>query len=151
MFQTILYISKIFWEKIFQSNYKMYNGKIIKELLDRKNIPYGDLLRAIGMNPKQTSVNSLVTGNPSAKRLEAIADFLGVTIDTLFIREGVEMSTEEELKSLSITQLRNQVAHLREQLQFREEMLKEKEERLKEKEARIQLLEKLNDVISSSN
>lgn len=120
----------------------MYNGKIIKELLDRKKIPYGDLLRAIGMNPKQTSVNSLVTGNPSAKRLEAIADFLGVTIDTLFIREGVEMSTEEELKSLSITQLRNQVAHLREQLQFREEMLKEKEERLKEKEARIQLLEK---------
>lgn len=137
--------------KNFQSNYKMYNGKIIKELLDRKKIPYGDLLRAIGMNPKQTSVNSLVTGNPSAKRLEAIADFLGVTIDTLFIREGVEMSTEEELKSLSITQLRNQVAHLREQLQFREEMLKEKEERLKEKEARIQLLEKLNDVISSSN
>ena len=129
----------------------MYNGKIIKELLDRKKIPYGDLLRAIGMNPKQTSVNSLVTGNPSAKRLEAIADFLGVTIDTLFIREGVEMSTEEELKSLSITQLRNQVAHLREQLQFREDMLKEKEERLKEKEARILLLERLNDVISSSN
>ena len=103
------------------------------------------------MNPKQTSVNALVTGNPSAKRLEAIADFLGVTIDTLFVREGVEMSTEEELKSLSITQLRNQVAHLREQLQFREQMLNEKEERLKEKEARIQLLEKLNDVISSSN
>ena len=129
----------------------MYNGKIIKELLDRKKIPSGDLLTAIGMNPKQTSVNALVNGNPSAKRLEAIADFLGVTIDTLFIREGVEMSTEEELKTLSITQLRNQVAHLREQLQFREDMLKEKEERLKEKEARIQLLERLNDVISSSN
>ena len=129
----------------------MYNGKIIKELLDRKKIPYGDLLTAIGMNPKQTSVNALVNGNPSAKRLEAIADFLGVTIDTLFIREGVEMSTEEELKTLSITQLRNQVAHLREQLQFREDMLREKEERLKEKEARILLLEKLNSVISSQN
>ena len=92
----------------------MYNGKIIKELLDRKNIPYGDLLRAIGMN-------------------------------------RVEISTEEELKSLNITQLRNQLAHLREQLQFRDEMLKEKEERLREKEARIQLLEKLNDVISTKN
>ena len=133
------------------SKLKMYNGKIIKELLDRKNIPYGDLLRAIGMNPKQTSVNALVSGNPSAKRLEAIADFLGVSIDTLFIREGVEMSTEEEMKSLNITQLRNQLAHLREQLQFRDEMLKEKEERLREKEARIQLLEKLNDVISTKN
>lgn len=124
----------------------MYNGKIIKELLDRKNIPYGDLLRAIGMNPKQTSVNSLVTGNPSAKRLEAIADFLGVSIDTLFIREGVEISSEDELKSLNITQLRNQLAHMREQLQFRDDLLKEKEERLIEKEARIQLLEKLNSV-----
>lgn len=129
----------------------MYNGRIIKELLDRKNIPYGDLLRAIGMNPKQTSVNSLVGGNPSSKRLEAIADFLGVSIDTLFIREGVEISTEEELKSLSITQLRNQVAYLREQLQFREDLIKEKEERLKEKEARIQLLEKLNEMISTKN
>jgi hypothetical protein len=29
--------------------------------------------------------------------------------------------------------------------------LKEKEERLREKEARIQLLEKLNDVISTKN
>ena len=38
---------------------------------------------------------------------------------------------------------------MREQLQFRDEMLKEKEERLREKEARIQLLEKLNDVIST--
>lgn len=57
----------------------MYNGKVIKELLDSKNIPYGDLLKALGMNPKQTSVNSLVKGNPSAKRLESIADFFGVS------------------------------------------------------------------------
>ena len=126
----------------------MYNGKVIKELLDSKNIPYGDLLKSLGMNPKQTSVNALVNGNPSAKRLEAIADFLGVTIDTLFIREGVEVSAEDELKSLSITSLRNQVAYLREQLNFRDMMLKEKEERIKEKEARILLLEKLNSVYS---
>ena len=120
----------------------MYNGKVIKELLDSKNIPYGDLLKALGMNPKQTSVNSLVKGNPSAKRLESIADFFGVSIDTLFIREGVELSAEDELKSLSVTSLRNQVAYLRDQ------MLREKEERLKEKEARIVLLEKLNSVYS---
>ena len=126
----------------------MYNGKVIKELLDSKNIPYGDLLKALGMNPMQTSVNSLVKGNPSAKRLESIADFFGVSIDTLFIREGVELSAEDELKSLSVTSLRNQVAYLREQLNFRDQMLREKEERLKEKEARIVLLEKLNSVYS---
>ena len=126
----------------------MYNGSIIKELLDSKKIPYGDLLKALGMNPKHTSVNSLVRGNPSAKRLEEIADFLGVPIDTLFIREGVELSAEDELKSMSVTSLRNQVAYLREQLNFRDMMLKEKEEHLKEKEARIILLEKLNSVYS---
>ena len=88
----------------------MYNGSIIKELLDSKKIPYGDLLKALGMNPKQTSVNTLIRGNPSAKRLEEIADFFGVPIDTLFIREGVELSAEDELKSMSVTSLRNQVA-----------------------------------------
>ena len=126
----------------------MYNGSIIKELLDSKKIPYGDLLKALGMNPKQTSVNSLVRGNPSAKRLEEIADFLGVPIDTLFIRESVKLSAEDELKSMSVTSLMNQVAYLREQLNFRDMMLKEKEEHLKEKEARIILLEKLNSVYS---
>ena len=126
----------------------MYNGSIIKELLDSKKIPYGDLLKALGMNPKQTSVNTLIRGNPSAKRLEEIADFLGVPIDTLFIRESVKLSAEDELKSMSVTSLRNQVAYLREQLNFRDMMLKEKEEHLKEKEARIILLEKLNSVYS---
>lgn len=130
---------------------KCTTEKSLKELLDRKKIPYGDLLTAIGMNSKQTSINSLINGNPSAKHLEAIADSLGVTIDTLFIREDIDISTEEKLKSLSITQLRNQVAHLREQLQFREDILKEKEERLKEIDAKILLLEKLNDVISTKN
>lgn len=100
------------------------------------------------MNPKQTSVNTLIRGNPSAKRLEEIADFFGVPIDTLFIREGVELPAEDELKSMSVTSLRNQVAYLREQLNFRDMMLKEKEEHLKEKEARIILLEKLNSVYS---
>ena len=122
----------------------MYNGSIIKELLDSKKIPYGDLLKALGMNPKQTSVNSLVRGNPSAKRLEEIADFLGVPIDTLFIRESVKLSAEDELKSMSVTSLRSQVAYLREQLNFRDQMLQEKE-------ARIVLLEKLNSVISQNN
>ena len=53
----------------------MYNGKAIKELLEKRGLQNQALLTALGLNPKQNSIQSLITGNPTAKRLEQIADF----------------------------------------------------------------------------
>ena len=111
----------------------MYNGKAIKELLEKRGLQNQALLTALGLNPKQNSIQSLITGNPTAKRLEQIADFFSVTIDTFFIREGgVELSsTDSGLKSASAYVLQQEVKARDEVIKFKDQMLREKDERIK--------------------
>jgi transcriptional regulator with XRE-family HTH domain len=121
----------------------MYNGKAIKELLEKRGLQNQALLTALGLNPKQNSIQSLITGNPTAKRLEQIADFFNVTIDTFFIREGgIELSSTDSkngLKSASAYVLQQEVKHRDDVIKFKDAMLREKDER-------IRLLEELLEV-----
>lgn len=113
----------------------MYNGKAIKELLEKRGLQNQALLTALGLNPKQNSIQSLVTGNPTAKRLEQIADFFSVTIDTFFIREGgIELSSTDSkngLKSASAYVLQQEVKQREDIIRFKDQMLQEKDERIK--------------------
>ena len=121
----------------------MYNGKAFKELLEKRGLQNQALLTALGLNPKQNSIQSLITGNPTAKRLEQIADFFNVTIDTFFIREGgIELSSTDSkngLKSASAYVLQQEVKHRDDVIKFKDDMLREKDERIK-------LLEELLEV-----
>ena len=126
----------------------MYNGKAIKELLEKRGLQNQALLTALGLNPKQNSIQSLITGNPTAKRLEQIADFFNVTIDTFFIREGgIELSSTDSkngLKSASAYVLQQEVKHRDDVIKFKDDMLREKDERIK-------LLEELLEVYRAQN
>lgn len=59
----------------------MYNGDIIRLLLSRQKKQQKDLSMAVTGKPN-SSLHNLFK-NPTAKTLEAIADFFGVTIDSL--------------------------------------------------------------------
>ena len=65
----------------------MYNGQIVKDLCDERKIAYKDLLKAIGAKNPSGSINVIVNGNPTAKRLEAIADYLDSPIESMFVRD----------------------------------------------------------------
>ena len=62
----------------------MYNGNIIKQLLKERNIPNKELLKYLGYDGEggNTSLTQIITGNPTVKRLEPVADFFKVPIDT---------------------------------------------------------------------
>ena len=81
----------------------------------------------------------ILNGNPTANRLEQVADFFGVPIDTLFIREGMTDPLPTSIELSSIEALKQEVAK-------REEFLRLKDEIIREKEERIKLLEALNSV-----
>ncbi|MBQ9820756.1 MAG: hypothetical protein IJ887_15835 [Prevotella sp.] len=117
----------------------MYNGKKIKELLDERGQNNSALLSALGLDPKKNSLKTVINGNPTANRLEQVADFFGVSIDTLFIRESMTdlLPTSTELSSIQA--LKHEVAK-------RDEFLRLKDEIIREKEERIKLLEALNSV-----
>ncbi len=67
----------------------MYNGPVIREMLEERGLKASDLLVAItgGGSVSKRSLHTIVNGNPTAKTLEAVADFFKVPIDALFQRE----------------------------------------------------------------
>lgn len=64
----------------------MYNGKVIRELLASRNLKLKDLREALGYEGN-SSVLQIIDGNPSISRLEAVADYFNVSMDTFFIRD----------------------------------------------------------------
>lgn len=65
----------------------MYNGEIIKDLLRQQGKKAKDLLSALGVNSNGSISQLVKNANPTAERLEIIADFLEIPIDALFLRE----------------------------------------------------------------
>ena len=65
----------------------MYNGKRIKELLTLNGQTNKELLDYLEIK-NNSSITQLTHGNPSAKKIEKIADFFGVSIDEFFIRSA---------------------------------------------------------------
>ena len=77
----------------------MYNGQIIKHLLLKQNKSQTELSMAVTGRPN-SSLHYLAK-NPTAKTLERIADFFGVTIDSLFNRAHpyVDYETEKDAEN----------------------------------------------------
>lgn len=117
----------------------MYNGKIIKELLEKRGQTNSALLLALGLDPKKNSLKTVINGNPTANRLEQVADFFGLPIDAFFQREGFVAPSANPEASTKISELEAEI-------EKRDEFLRLKEEIIAEKEERIKLLEALNSV-----
>lgn len=134
----------------------MYNGIIIKELLEEQGKSHAEFLEYMGLNPKCNSITSFMNGNPSAARLEKIADFFGITIDSLFAREkednqevnnnGAPLiqnnNSGSRYKVISTINLKNDIKHLEEKVAMLEERLKDKERMIRDKETIIEQLKK---------
>lgn len=119
----------------------MYNGNIINELLVSQKKKAKDLLMYLETNTNG-SLTQIVSGNPSAKRLEKIADFFGVSIDTFFIREspyaGINgCGNPNVIASFQIGQLEAKTKNLQAMID--------------EKDKRIALLEEMIDVLKKSS
>ena len=66
----------------------MYNGLIIEQLLDDRKIQKKVILDYLGI-PREgggTALKQIMTGNPTVKRLEPVADFFQVSMDVFFNR-----------------------------------------------------------------
>lgn len=120
----------------------MYNGKRIKELLEERGQNNSALLSALGLDPKKNSLKTVINGNPTANRLEQVADFFGVAIDEFFIRENRSVPSPVDTGISRLKELEMEVSQ-------RDKVLLLKDEIIKEKEERIKLLEALNSVYSS--
>jgi len=105
----------------------MYNGKKIKELMDIRQEPYRELLKALGMNPNQASINSIVNGNPKAERLEQVADYLEVPIDLFFIRKKQYLDPRIKILSEKLENLEKEHTVLQERMEEKDKLIKTQE------------------------
>lgn len=66
----------------------MYNGQIIRKLLEERNILNKTLLESLGL-PKNGggALKQIIEGNPTVRKLEPIADFFQVSMDVFFDRK----------------------------------------------------------------
>ena len=83
----------------------MYNGEQIRVLLAKQKKSQRDLAKYVTGNPS-SSLHNLFK-NPTAKTIEAIADFFKVTIDSLFIREQqpIDYATETDMENAYLKKL----------------------------------------------
>lgn len=67
----------------------MYNGQIIRRLLEVRKIPNKELLAYLGYAREggNSSLAQIIDGNPTVKRLEPVADFFQVSMDVFFERK----------------------------------------------------------------
>lgn len=114
----------------------MYNGQVINVLLKERKLRAKDLLEFLQLQ-SNGSITSLVKGNPTAERLEKIADFFEVPIDTLFQRN--------KNYGLNVVGNSNQVANitigeLKGKAQAQDKIIEEKDKRIALLEDMIVLL-----------
>ena len=114
----------------------MYNGQIINALLKQQGKKKKDLLEALGVN-YGGSIRPFVEGNPTVGKLEAIADFFGVSMDTFFIRD--------KKPSISVIGNSNNVACVT--IKGLEERNEHLHMLIEEKDKRIALLESMNELL----
>lgn len=116
----------------------MYNGHIINELLIKQKKQAKDLLNYLQINTNG-SLTQIVKGNPSASRLEKIADFFCVSTDTFFTREIpiTDINSSGNISSAQLVHLDSKVKNL--------------QSLIEEKDKRIALLEDMIDVLKAQN
>lgn len=67
----------------------MYNGLIIEELINSRNVRKKDILDYLNIKTEggNTALKQVIHGNPTVRRLEPIADFFQVSMDIFFQRK----------------------------------------------------------------
>ena len=119
----------------------MYNGQIINVLLKERNLRAKDLLEHLQLQ-SNGSITSLVRGNPTAERLEKIADYFDVPIDVLFKRNKTygynAVGNSNRVANITIGELRGKTKSL-------EKIIEEKDKRIALLEDMIALLKKQHD------
>ena len=116
----------------------MYNGQVINVLLKERGLRAKDLLEHLQLQ-SNGSITSLVRGNPTAERLEKIADFFDVPIDALFQRSksyGYNVvGNSNHVANITIGALRGKAKSL-------EQIIVEKDKRIALLEDMVELLKK---------
>lgn len=111
----------------------MYNGEIIRDLLRQQGKRAKDLLAALDVNSNGSLSQLIKKANPTADRLEKIADFLNVPIDALFIREHPHgynvVGNGNNVANITIGTLKDKV--------------QDQQKIIEEKDKRIRLLEEM--------
>ena len=122
----------------------MYNGFIIKDLLHQQGKKAKDLLEALGINTNGSISQLYKNANPTAERLEIIADFLDIPIDALFVRERQHngynvVGNGNHVANITIGSLKGKLEDLR-------QIIKEKDSRIKLLEEMLELYrERINE------
>ena len=116
----------------------MYNGHVINVLLKERGLKAKDLLEYLKLQ-SNGSITSLVRGNPTAERLEKIADFFEVPIDALFQRDKAHshniVGNSNHAVNITISELRGKARSL-------EQIVEEKDKRIALLEEMVELLKK---------
>jgi len=112
----------------------MYNGEIIRDLLKQQGKKAKDLLAALEVNSNGSISQLVKDANPTARRLEIIADFLEVPIDALFLRE-------HNHNGYNVVGNGNHVANIT--IGTLKGKLQDQQQIIAEKDKRIQLLEEM--------
>ncbi len=116
----------------------MYNGSIIKALLKERNLKVKDLLEGLNMNTGG-GARPLIEGDPKASKLEELADYFGVSIDTFFIRDKQPhisvVGNSNNVACYTIGALEEKTANL--------------QALIDEKNKRIELLETVNEMLKN--
>ena len=88
----------------------MYNGAIIRALLKERKLKIKDLLDGLNMNTGG-GLRPLEDADPKASKLEELADFFGVSIDTFFIRDKrIELlETVNEMLKRELEEIKNKI------------------------------------------
>lgn len=117
----------------------MYNPKKIEDLLRQRGLKNKQLLIHLGYNERGGLLQS-VSGDIRVSKLEKIADFFGLPIDTFFDRNIKLGSQDERIPSGTADPVN--IAYEREQ---------SLRDLLKEKDRRIQLLEEMVEMLKSNS
>ena len=139
----------------------MFNGQNIKNITEKRGIKIKSLYEGAGINQGTFFTIISERGNPTADKLEAIADFLECSIDDFFDRKVNYQSSKnvlakksealQEKDNRSVENLMKEIENLRVLLkekelllQTKDKLIETKDELLKEKERTIMLLFKDN-------
>lgn len=134
----------------------MYNGLIIKQLLEKRRIKNYELTDYLNYkrDGANTALNQIINGNPTVKKLEPIADFFQVSMDIFFERNvsftpytniignGNAIGNGNMVSGLPT----NTEAEYKMKIESLEKLLEEKEKRIKTLEDLVSVLKDRDNI-----
>lgn len=129
----------------------MFNGQIIRRLLEERNITKKSLIDFMETSPSVLD-NIINKGNPTAGNLERIADFFNVSIDFFFERNvsvdtpniqighNVNGSGNTLSGDIALSECKTKLEHLQELIAGKDQQIELLKSQLEDKERLIQVL-----------